>query len=178
MSRPGGVIIYGPPAAGKDTVTAALGELDRRYCLFQRLKVGGGRRSGYRMATDVHLDQLRASGEVLWENSRYGATYAVDRREVLRMVSASEIPVVHLGQLPAIEALVKATPAIDWRTIYLWCPRAEAAERITARETGDTEERLRVWDATEPFINADLAINTAVVDPVRAATCITVMAGA
>jgi len=35
-----GVLLYGPPAAGKDTVSAALIAVDARYVLFERLKVG------------------------------------------------------------------------------------------------------------------------------------------
>lgn len=45
------VMLYGPPAAGKDTVTEALIRLDRSYRLYQRLKVGAGRTDGYRMTT-------------------------------------------------------------------------------------------------------------------------------
>lgn len=49
---------------------------------------GGGARdsgaAGYRAATVHHLDELRAAGQLLWENTRYGATYAIDRDELLQ----------------------------------------------------------------------------------------------
>jgi predicted PilT family ATPase len=35
-----GILLYGPPAAGKDTITTALAALDARYAPFRRLKVG------------------------------------------------------------------------------------------------------------------------------------------
>lgn len=38
-----GVILYGPPGAGKDTVTAELVQQDPSYALFERLKAGPGR---------------------------------------------------------------------------------------------------------------------------------------
>lgn len=34
------VILYGPPAAGKNTVTKALAELGKNYQIYQCLKVG------------------------------------------------------------------------------------------------------------------------------------------
>jgi hypothetical protein len=41
-----GVILYGPPGAGKDTVTAALTSPDARFQLFRRIKAGAGRTMG------------------------------------------------------------------------------------------------------------------------------------
>ncbi|MFD0564440.1 hypothetical protein ACFQ2M_22355 [Kitasatospora saccharophila] len=49
-----GIILYGPPASGKDTITAALIEQDPRLAQFARLKIGGGRSQGYRMGTPAN----------------------------------------------------------------------------------------------------------------------------
>ncbi|MEU5963877.1 kinase [Micromonospora parva] len=163
-----GVILYGPPAAGKDTVTAALRDLDPRYALFERLKVGPGRTRGYRMADETTLDQLRRSGDVVWENHRYGARYVVDRPFLTQQLSAA-VPVVHLGQRQAIAAVTRAVPAASWWVVYLWCPRDVAERRISARQTGDAGARLRAWDDTEPLPDADLTIDTAEVSPHAAA---------
>jgi guanylate kinase len=121
-----GVILYGPPAAGKDTITEALHRLDHRYSLFRRLKVGAGKTAGYRMTTDAALRELRKSGDLIWENSRYGAVYAVDRPALLGHLAAGS-PVLHLGQVEAIDAVIKATPDAHWTVVYVWCPR-EIAE--------------------------------------------------
>ncbi|MEV0878251.1 kinase [Micromonospora echinofusca] len=162
-----GVIFYGPPAAGKDTVTAALCQLDQRYTQFQRLKAGPGRTAGYRMTSEDHLQCLRTAGEVIWENHRYGATYVVDRPH-LRALLDSRVPVVHLGQPEAIEAVKSAFPAARWLVVYLWCPRPVAATRIAARGTGDTKARLRAWDETDA-IAADVMLNTEAISAVEAA---------
>ncbi|MBN1170560.1 MAG: kinase, partial [Micromonosporaceae bacterium] len=63
-----GVVLYGPPAAGKDTVTVALNALDPRFVPFPRIKVGAGRATGYRMAAESEVEALRAQGHVIWEN--------------------------------------------------------------------------------------------------------------
>lgn len=155
-----GVILYGPPAAGKDTITHALRKLNTRYALFPRLKAGGGRTVGYRMTTEAALDTLRARDEIVWENRRYGALYSVDRPTLLEQLT-DQVPVLHLGQVEAVDAVVRAIPAARWLVVYLWCPRDVATERITARGTGDVEARLRAWDETKPIQHADVSINTA-----------------
>lgn len=163
-----GIILYGPPASGKDTVTAALRLLDSRYRLFQRLKVGPGRTEGYRMTTDSDLAALRATGQLLWENRRYGAVYAVDRPGVIDEL-ARHIPVVHLGQVEAVDAIRSFESSTRWIVVALWCPRVVAEERARARSTGDLEDRMRAWDQTQPLDDADLYIDTATHTPDQAA---------
>jgi guanylate kinase len=132
------VILYGPPAAGKDTVTKALTRLDESYRLYQLLKVGAGRTAGYRMSTLSHVDALRSAGSVVWEIRRYDALYVVDRPSLTEILEVC-IPVVHLGQAGAVKAVTAAMPpATQCVTVWLWCPRAVALGRITERGTGDT----------------------------------------
>ncbi|MGE3413447.1 MAG: kinase [Dehalococcoidia bacterium] len=164
------VLLYGPPASGKDSVTDALTSVSDEYQLFQRLKVGGGRSIGYRRATDSVINALRAAGDVVWENERYGARYVIDRPALLALHRRT-VPVVHLGQREAIEAVTRALNG-DVMTVALWCPRDVAAARIAGRGTGDTAARLDAWDATAPFPEADLTINTSTIDPSRAARVI------
>jgi guanylate kinase len=163
-----GIILYGPPAAGKDSITTALHQLDSRYALYHRLKVGPGRTAGYRMADEATVDALRANGDVVWENRRYDALYVVDRPSLAQRLG-NGIPVVHLGQLPAVDAVTEAVPGSRWLVVYVWCPRDVAEERIIARGTGDTAARLAAWDATEPLPDSDLTLNTAQVLPLDAA---------
>jgi guanylate kinase len=166
-----GVILYGPPAAGKDTVTAALEALDSRFNLFPRIKVGAGRTNGYRIATAEQLEELRAANAIVWENEQYGAVYAVDRPELHRRLQL-HIPVLHLGQVEAVDAIVNDDDNTQWTVVYLWCPRNVAEQRIAARMTGDTQRRLDVWDRTPLLQPADVVISTADLDPASAAAAI------
>ncbi|MBA9002065.1 kinase [Thermomonospora cellulosilytica] len=166
-----GVILYGPPASGKDTVTEELKRLDGRYRQFERLKSGSGRSRGYRMTTESAIDDLRSRGEVIWENRRYGALYVVDRPSLVQSLGTG-IPVLHLGQVEAVGAVIGAIPDAAWLTVSLWCPRDVAATRLIGRGSTDMHDRLRAWDETEPLPTADLIINTAEISAQQAAQAI------
>ncbi|MGV9668376.1 hypothetical protein [Nocardia niigatensis] len=169
-----GVILYGPPAAGKDTVTAALHRSAPQFEQYQRLKVGPGRTAGYRMGTEADLERLTESGQVVYANRRYSSVYVIDRPELEEHL-ASGIPVVHVGQPEAIDALATALPAARWVVVELWCPRPVAESRIEGRGTGDTAERLRAWDETPRLAQADLRIDTSQTAPEAAGSLIAVI---
>ncbi|WHM41126.1 guanylate kinase [Streptomyces sp. BPTC-684] len=145
-SLPHAVVLYGPPAAGKDTVTQALTELDPRYALFQRLKAGPGRTTGYRLTTLQHIEDLSDAGELLYRNARYNAHYAIDRGGVSALVEADRIPVLHMGQVAGVSA-VSALP-LDWVKVLLWSPRHVTEQRSRDRGDQDVEARLKAWDET------------------------------
>src|SRR5690242_16005293 len=119
MRRDRGILLYGPPASGKDTITDQLCRLDERFMPFRRLKVGGGRTNGYRLTTHDALEALQARGDLLYTNSRYGATYAVDRAEITTITERDRVPILHLGQIAGINAVKDGYP-LPWLTVGLW----------------------------------------------------------
>ncbi|MFE5944057.1 guanylate kinase [Streptomyces sp. NPDC056480] len=147
MSGAHGVVLFGPPAAGKDTVSAVLNALDDRFAQLVKVKVGSGRTAGYRMATEEELGSLRAAGRILLETERYGNTYAVDRADLDGMRAAGGIPVVHVGSLAHLRSFLDSVGG-PWLRVLLWLPREECALRSAGRGDRDTEERLSVWDST------------------------------
>ncbi|MDA5281208.1 guanylate kinase [Streptomyces sp. Isolate_45] len=171
-----GVILYGPPAAGKDTVTTALSELSPQYAQFARLKVGTGKATGYRMRTAEQLRGLEAAGGVVYANSRYGNTYVIDAPG-LDAAFAAGVPTVHLGQVDGVRALIDGYPA-GWSVVLLWCSREVTAERSAARGDNDTMARLAAWDATVEDLNTnagvvwDLTVDTTTASPREAAQLI------
>jgi len=144
---PSGIVLYGAPASGKDTVTQALTELDHRYVHYQRLKAGGGRTAGYRPCTVEQIKDLRDRDLILYENVRYDSRYAIDRPALDALFARDLIPVVHLGQLDGVHA-VRRYPAL-WLVALLQCHRTTAAVRARERGSADITARLEAWDETE-----------------------------
>jgi guanylate kinase len=164
-----GVVLYGPPASGKDTITAALTAHDARYQHFRPLKVGAGRAAGYRPSTAAELEQLRTASGLIWETHRYGAVYAIDRAGLAQLLAADAVPVLHLAEPAALPALAVAFPDVQWTTVALICPRDVAAARIEHRRTGDTAARLAAYDAFRPLTDPDVVLATETVGPDAAA---------
>ena len=166
-----GIILYGPPASGKDTITLALSSADSMYRLFRRLKSGPGKSSTYRMVNADHNEELRLQGDIALANARYGATYAIDTLG-LRTALREGVPVIHVGQVDAIPALKSAVPEAAWLVVQLRCDRALAAERLIRRNPSDIEARLEAWDETPALVGADLTVDTGQTEPGLAAQLI------
>ncbi|MEU0565179.1 guanylate kinase [Nonomuraea sp. NPDC005983] len=139
-----GIVLYGPPASGKSTTTAALTALDSRLVLLRKLKVGNRRGTEYDFVTSEHLDRLRAAGRLLAETHRYGNVYAIDRRQIEEMAQTGRVPVVHMGNIPDILRLAVA----PWLLVLLWVPRDVCERRCRQRGDSDTASRLSAWDET------------------------------
>ncbi|MFG1824259.1 guanylate kinase [Microbispora bryophytorum] len=142
---PVGVVLYGPPASGKSTITAAMHRHDQRFRLLPKLKVGTGRADGYEFITAERLDELRLAGRLLLETHRYGNVYAVDRRHIEDMTAAGQVPVAHMGNIADLRHLVGRTPDA-WLRVLLWVPREVTEQRSKQRGDADTAQRLNAWD--------------------------------
>ncbi|WP_245567605.1 kinase [Nocardia jiangxiensis] len=124
------------------------------------------------MTTHAELDRISARGQAIWVNERYNSRYVIDRPELIRMLDGGQIPVVHVGQPEAVDAIRSAVPEASWTVVELRCSRTTAHGRIEARATGDTAERLDAWDATPALRTADLTIDTERTQPQQAAAVI------
>ncbi|MEV6021376.1 AAA family ATPase [Streptomyces sp. NPDC051997] len=144
---PSGVILYGPPGSGKDTITGELAQLRVEFALLERLKAGPGRTTGYRLTTADHIEDLARAGELLYRNSRYDSEYAIDRQGVAALVDAHRIPVLHIGQVVGASAV--ATFPLHWVRVLLWCPEDVTRLRCQERGDKDVDARLKAWHETQ-----------------------------
>lgn len=174
MTSPG-MILYGPPASGKDTVTAELSRQDDRFALLTKLKAGTGRSTGYRSVSLDDLHALRIAGRLVVETDRYGNRYAVDRHDIDALTAAGRIPVAHMGNIADLQRLRSAVP-LQWTAVLLWIPREVCAERSRQRGDADTPQRLHAWDETAADLRAagvalpfDFMIRTDHAEPAEAA---------
>ncbi|HEY9440271.1 MAG TPA: guanylate kinase [Streptomyces sp.] len=151
------VVLYGPPTAGKDTVTAALCAAEPRFRPVLKLKHGTGRSAGYRFVTAAELDDLRRQGRIVVETQRYGNVYAVDQLSVTRPQDEGRIPVTHIGNVTDLRTLVSRTTATSWLRVLLWVPRDVCEARSRERGDTDTPQRLIAWDETaQDLLHSDV----------------------
>lgn len=141
-----GVVLYGPPASGKNAVTTELTRLDSRFTLFERIRASSAPKPGYRNASVAEVETLAARGQIIYENTRYGNRYIVDGPEIARLTSAGLFPVLHLGQIDGIRAVMSRSG--QWLTVRLHCVRETTLRRSQERGDSDTLKRLTVWDET------------------------------
>ncbi|MDI6520797.1 guanylate kinase [Streptomyces coelicoflavus] len=175
------VVLYGPPTAGKDTVTAALCAADARFQLLTKLKQGTGRSTGYRVVTEDELRELRQRRRILVETRRYGNIYAVDRHSLEKPQRQGLVPVAHMGNITDLRTLLANTET-QWLRVLLWVPRAVCEDRSRQRGDTDTVKRLKAWDETaQDILDSDLrdlfdtAMRTDTVEPREAAEKIAAM---
>lgn len=171
-----GVILFGPPASGKDTIGAALLALGHDYELFQRLRVSSQPKVGYRPISDADADEFERKGLVIYSNERYGNRYVVDTPGLDQLIDKQCIPVVHIGQVEGVSA-VSGHRGL-WLTVHLTCTRETTAARSEHRGDLDIGSRLAAWDETEADLRRHhsfvfgLTIDTDLIGPIEAARLI------
>lgn len=172
-AAPAGLALYGPPAVGKSTITARLAELDARFALFPVVKSGPGRTAGYTMVSADEFTERAAAGDFVFVWERYDSCYAVSASELARFAADGQVPVVHLGSVEAVQAVV-AVAGLRWTVVQLWASRDVCRARARSRGTGDLAARLAAYDRTAllgPEL-AQLTLDTEKVDAAQAARAI------
>lgn len=154
-----GVVLAGPPASGKRTVTFALTSLRRSYASFPALTVAHRARVAAEQTTRRHLDELRAWAQLFHEFTSDGIRFAYERERLNNLREQGRIPIACVDDGDVLQAFERE--ADDWLQILLWCPRDEAERRLArtwfAHEKQRTPDRssMRRWDRSEKKLLRD-----------------------
>ncbi|HEX6359536.1 hypothetical protein [Actinophytocola sp.] len=157
-ARPAGLVLYGPPAVGKSTITTHLTSLDPRFVVCPILKTGRGRTAGYTMVSSASLAARAAAGDLVTTWRRYGARYAIARSVLTRIAGSGSVPVVQLGSVRALTAVTHVT-ALRWTVVQLWADRTVCADRARRRNTGDLDARMAAYDQTHQLARCQVNLH-------------------
>jgi guanylate kinase len=160
-----GVILHGPPASGKSTVTRELISLKSGFRNFKTIKVTTDSSFGdYEFLTPIEFNRVENENRIVWQIHRYDAIYAIDRLRLADDLLCS-VPIVQVGQAGAVGAVVKEFSDTTWVTVDLRCDRQSARARLVARNPREVELRISVWDKTPQLDNCTLVLDTVVLSP-------------
>ncbi|MDF5758980.1 AAA family ATPase [Spongiactinospora sp. TRM90649] len=135
-----GIILCGPPASGKSTVTGALHELDPRFVLARSLVVGDDHADDHDQVTHEQVERLRAAGRIIADTRRDGNRYVIDRHPIEHIAQAGLVPVVHVGSSRDVEGL---SVMGEWVRVLLVTPPEIRRERLRRRADDAGGPRLR-----------------------------------
>jgi guanylate kinase len=147
-----GILIAGPPASGKRTLTFALTSMRRSYAPFRALSAALHPTIAAERSTERHLDELKAWAQVFHEFTEDGMRYVFDHGRLNKLREHGRIPVATVCDTAGMLAFERE--ADDWLPILLWCPREVAEQREPALAQ---PARRRRWDRSLHRLTRHLA---------------------
>jgi guanylate kinase len=172
------LLLYGPPASGKTSITRLLHELDSTVTLFPTYKIGNGSCEDYRFTTEAHYLSLKQAKQIVFANRRYNNKYFVDLPTLTKLQAADKKVVLHIGGVSKMSflRLRKALPE-KWLFVELQNSLEVCKKRTVRRGDEDVAKRLATWERMAQFAGHhpdyvrcfDLTINTDIITPQEAA---------
>jgi len=159
------LLVAGPPASGKDTITEALTALDSKYVLFKKHRTGVDS-AKYNTLSAGDFEQMKNDGAFVQAHYRYGRGYGVCKETLRDLVDANKLPIIHTGKIDNL-LLLKSTINYPCGTVLLWEERDVLIERIKQRgpvnevhtRVDGLDDELQEWqDRYDDYMNLDLVI--------------------
>lgn len=161
---PSAILLSGPPATGKDAVTAALHCNDKRIVHFTKHRAGvGGQTASQYLDVDVALfKHMEQHGDFLQWHSRYGRYYGVSSQVLQHNILNGLISVIHVCRYENLLALRSRNELRSAISILLMCSRQQVRLRLEERHQGHLEEierRLSAFDEEIQLLHEKLVEN-------------------
>ena len=147
------ILLCGPPASGKDTITTLLARKNNIFRHFRKHRVpprenGKNNPPSYiRVSIDEYLTMIR-DNEFVQFHQRYGRFYGVSRKTLEKHLRDGQIPIIHTGKVYDLMEL-DASFGNNSAKILLWESKENIRERLKLRHPGDPREiqrRLQSYD--------------------------------
>lgn len=147
------ILLCGPPASGKDTLTELLKKRNNIFCYFKKHRVANQVDRSRNLTTYFQISlkefqQTIGKDEFIQFHKRYERFYGVSRKVLNNYLQCDKIPIIHVGKiydLMELEAALEANVA----KILIWETKDVIRERLMLRHHGDYKEihlRLKSYD--------------------------------
>lgn len=148
--KPRAILISGPPASGKDTLTRALGCIDPAYRMANKHKDSRAGSTHHIIVTPAAFDAMLEQGAFLQWHERYGRRYGLACRTVEDILAEGGFPIIHTGRLANLRMLQSVMP--DAVSVLLQAPLNVLTGRLSQRHAGNAVEIAARLDAAETEI--------------------------
>lgn len=155
MARKLVFLVCGPPASGKDTLTAQLCDYSTHYMRFQKHRGLSDLEHNANDSTYINIpitefEQLANEQFFVQHHNRYDRAYGIAKSELER-ITIAHIPIIHTGALPNLLELERKLIEYRCIKILLWAPLEVLKQRLINRHINAEQIPKRIAAANEEF---------------------------
>ena len=147
------ILLCGPPASGKDTLTELLKKRNNIFCHFKKHRVSnqvdksGNLKTYFKISLNEFLQRV-GKDEFVQFHKRYERFYGVSKKVLDNSLQYGKIPILHVGKIYDLMELEDVLNA-DAAKILIWETKDVINDRLVLRHHGDYKEiqlRLKSYD--------------------------------
>ena len=135
------VLLCGPPASGKNTITDYLTASDKKICHFMKHKISVKSIKIKQTSEYIYVDRTRfieliSSGSLIQFHKRYNQFYGVSLKLIEENCRADKISIIHTGRIDdLLELDFELSPNYKILKILLWAKKDILFKRLESRHS-------------------------------------------
>ncbi len=151
------ILLCGPPASGKDSITEAICKIDEGFYHFKKHRAINGKtymhRNNYIDITKDEFKKMIENDEFIQYHERYNRYYGISKKAMADGISKNLNMIIHTGRIENLQELKKKINE-NTISILLWAPMDILRQRLVKRHhNNENEISRRLIAAQEEFID-------------------------
>ncbi len=151
------ILLCGPPASGKDSITEAVCNIDKSFCHFKKHRAinknANMDRNNYINISKDEFEKMIKNGDFIQYHKRYDRYYGISKQALADGISKNLNIIIHTGRIENLQELKKKIN-VNTISILLWAPIYLLRQRLQKRHPNNENEiSRRLIAAQEEFID-------------------------